>query len=197
MARARRSKADDSVTRTMLLDAAEALMVEGGYAAVTSRRLAAKAGLNNGLVYYYFGTMDELYIALFRRAADRGLQPVTTVLESAQPLWQIWELSHDFADNSLMTEFIALSNHHKAIRAEIAAYSERLRILHIEKLSSVLEGYGVDPDEWPAASVVLFMIGMSRFLQMEAAFGVDLGHEDAVRVIERHICALEGERRMG
>jgi AcrR family transcriptional regulator len=41
MARARRSKADESATRTALLDAAEELMVDEGYAAATTRRVAA------------------------------------------------------------------------------------------------------------------------------------------------------------
>jgi AcrR family transcriptional regulator len=194
MARARRSKVDDSATRTALLDAAEALMIEEGYAAVTTRRLAAKAGLNNGLVYYYFGTMDELFIELFRRGVDQGLQHQAEVLESPQPLWGLWELIHDFSNNALMMEFIALANHRKAIRAEIAAYSTKIRTLQMEKVSGALEGYGVDPEAWPPATVVLLMVGISRFLVMEEAFDVDLGHMDMVRLIERHIRVLEGDR---
>ena len=56
MAPARRSPVDGSVTRTALLDAAAAVMLEEGYAAVTTRRLAQRAGVNNGLVSYYFVT---------------------------------------------------------------------------------------------------------------------------------------------
>lgn len=57
---ARRGKSnDDSATRTALLDAAEAPMLQEGYAAVTSRRIAARVGLPNA-IHCYFETMDQI-----------------------------------------------------------------------------------------------------------------------------------------
>ncbi len=64
--------APDAKNRGVLLDAAEALMLEEGYAAVTSRRVADKAGLKPQLVHYYFRTMDDLFLAVFRRRAEQG-----------------------------------------------------------------------------------------------------------------------------
>jgi len=49
-------------------------MLSEGYAAVTSRRVAAEAGLKPQLVHYYFRTMDDLFLALYRRRADQGLE---------------------------------------------------------------------------------------------------------------------------
>ena len=60
-------------TAQVLLDAAEQLMLDDGYAAVTSRRVADKAGLKPQLVHYYFRTMDDLFEAIFRRRAEQGL----------------------------------------------------------------------------------------------------------------------------
>ena len=60
----RRIGAESSTTRQALLDAAEQVMREEGYAAVTSRRVAQRAGLKPQLVHYYFRTMDELFLAL-------------------------------------------------------------------------------------------------------------------------------------
>ena len=71
---ARRLGAETSQTRARLLDAAEALMFDEGYAAVTSRRVAARAELKPQLVHYYFRTMDDLFLALYRRRAEQGLQ---------------------------------------------------------------------------------------------------------------------------
>lgn len=51
-------------TRRRLLDAAVELIAELGWTAVTSRGIAARAGVNNGVVHYHFGSMDAL-----RRAA--------------------------------------------------------------------------------------------------------------------------------
>lgn len=195
MAPARRSAVDDSITRTALLDATEALMVEEGYAAVTTRRLAQRAGVNNGLVYYYFGTMDGLYIALFRRGAERSLARLREALASPQPLWALWELTQDFSSNALTMEFIALANHRKAIRTEIAAYSRTFRTLQLETLTGALAGYGLDPQRWPPASLLVLLAAVSRFLHIEDGFDVDIGHAELVAVVEREIRALEGDRR--
>jgi AcrR family transcriptional regulator len=194
MAPARRSPVDDSVTRTALLDAAAALMLGEGYAAVTTRRVAQRAGVNNGLVSYYFGTMDGLFIELFRRGAERSLARLRRALAAPQPLWELWELTHDFTDNALTMEFIALANHRKAIKAEIAEYSRTFRTLQLDALSTVIAGYGVDPARWPPSALILAMAASSRFLHMEDAFDVHIGHAELVAVIEREISALEGQR---
>src|SRR6266699_2699451 len=92
---ARRGKVGDPTTSNALLDAAQELMLADGYAAVTTRRIAAKAGVNSALVYYYFDTMDGLFIALFRRGAERTRQRWKRVLVSPQPLWNFWDALRD------------------------------------------------------------------------------------------------------
>ncbi len=170
-------------------------MLDEGYAAVSIRRLGAKVGVNSALVSYYFGSMDGLFVELFRRGAERSLHKLTEALRSPQPLWALWDLTHDYSGNALTMEFLALSNHRKAIRSEIAAYSTKFRTLQLETLSDVLRRHGVDLDRWPAVSLILAMAGISRYLHMEEAFGVDIGHRETIAVIEREIRTLEGERR--
>jgi AcrR family transcriptional regulator len=195
MPRRRTDIADDSETRTSLLDAAERLLVEEGYAAVTSRRVATEAGVNNGLVYYYFGTMDELFIQLFRRRSERSLDRLRQTLDDPQPLWALWEFTHETTNNAITMEFIALANHRKAIKEEIAGYSRAHRRLQVERLNTVLRGYGIDADRWPATAILVLMAATARFLLMEEGFDVQIGHAETVVVIEREITALEGERR--
>ena len=170
-------------------------MLEEGYAAVSSRRVGALVGMNAALVYYYFGTMDGLFIELFRRGAERSLDRLSLALMTPQPLWGFWDAVHDQGNSALTMEFIALANHRKAIRAEIADYSRKFRARELELLTGVLVGYGLDPGRWPAASVVLSLSGISRFLLIEQAFGLDVGHAETIAVIEREIRALEGDRR--
>jgi AcrR family transcriptional regulator len=195
MASRRRTREDDSATRTALLDAAQKVMVEEGYAAVTTRRVGAVAGVNKALVYYYFDTMDDLFIELFGRNAERSFERQREILDGPQPLWGLWDAIHEQSGSAVTNEFIALANHRKAIRDVIAEYQFRYRRLQLEKLGGVLERYGVDTDRWPLASVVVMMEGISRFLQTEDAFAVDVGHEETVAVVERLIRALEGDRR--
>jgi len=193
MARSRNGL-DESETRTALLDAAELLMVEHGYAAVTTRRVATQAGVNNGLVYYYFGTMDDLFLELYRRRSTRSLERMRQVLDDPQPLWALWEQSRDASNNAIVMEFIALANHRKAIKKEIAAQSRRHRRLQLERLTTVLADHRVDLERWPAAALILLMTGTARFLLLEESFNVDVGHAEAIALIEREIRALEGER---
>lgn len=195
MTPARRNGAEDSRTRIALLDAAEALMLEEGYAAVSSRRAAARAGLNAGLVYYYFGTMDGLFIAVFRRRAERTLARQAEALASEQPLWALWDLLRDRAGTALNLEFLALGNHRKAVRAEIGTFTRTFRRMQLGMLSSVLEGYGVDPKTWPPVSLILLMAGISRFLLVEEAYDLDIGHAETIALVERHLRELEGDRR--
>jgi hypothetical protein len=58
----------------------------------------------------------------------------------------------------------------------------------------VLDGYGLDTTQWPAASIILLMAAISRFLLMEEAFDVDVGHAETIALIERQIETLEGAR---
>src|SRR5260221_3137412 len=124
-------------------------MLEEGYAAVTSRRVAAKAGLKPQLVHYYFRTMDDLFLALVRRGAEQILERKAKALASPQPLRALWALHNDPLGTTLTMELSSLANHRKAIRAELGALAEEFRRLQSEALSSVLASYGIDPDEIP------------------------------------------------
>jgi hypothetical protein len=92
-------------------------------------------------------------------------------------------------------EFIALANHRKAIRAEIAAAARSFHRMQLETLSQALDRYGVDPQRWPATSVIVMMTGIARYLLIEKTFDVDVGNDETMAEMERHIRELEGERR--
>jgi hypothetical protein len=138
--------------------------------------------------------MDGLFIELFRRGSERSIERFALALLSPQPLWAFWEITHDQGNNARTMEFIALANHRKAIRAEIANLSRRHRQMQVDVLTRVLRGYGLDIDTWPPVTIILAMAGISRYLLMEEQFGIDTGHREMVEVIEREIRALEGDR---
>jgi AcrR family transcriptional regulator len=189
MSSPRRLGAEDSTTRAALLDAALALMVEEGYAAVTSRRVAAKAGLKPQLVHYYFRTMDDLFLALVRQGAEQNLERQGRALASPQPLRALWAFSTDPTGVALATEFSALANHRPAVRAEWARYAEEFRRRQVEAVAGVLDGYGLDV---PAEAVVVLINSVARVVKMEASFGMTAGHEAALAVVEQLLGRYEG-----
>src|SRR6516164_20223 len=163
----RRLGAPDAKNRTALLDAAEALMLEEGYAAVTSRRVAAQAGLKPQLVHYYFRTMDDLFLALYRRRAEQGRERQTRALASDQPLWALWDLSRDPRGTALTMEFVALANHRKEIRAEFAASAEKYRTEQERGWAVVLGRYGLRAGHPPPVVLSVLLTGVPQVLVIE------------------------------
>jgi AcrR family transcriptional regulator len=194
MTSARRIGAPDAKNRVLLLDAAEQLMLEEGYAAVTSRRLAGKAGLKPQLVHYYFRTMEELFLEVFRRRAEEALEVHAQVLRSPQPLWALWRFGTDPAFTRISMEFMALANHRKEMRAEIAYYAERFREEQRQAVTAALQRYDVDrQDDMPPVVWTVLMTSLSRFLVLEQAIGVSGGHPETLAFVESHLRRLEGE----
>ena len=192
MASPRRLGAPDAKNRTVLLDAAEQLMLESGYAAVSARRVAAKAGLKHQLVHYYFRTMDDLFLAVFRRRAEAGLERQAAALASGQPLRALWEYSMDNAGTALTMEFIGLASHRTAVRAEIARYAERFRAAQLEALPGLLERHGLSPDSCPPAVLAVLLASVSRMVVMEQALGMSIGHAETLAFVEQQLKQLEG-----
>jgi AcrR family transcriptional regulator len=192
---ARRIGAPDAKNRGLLLDAAEQLMLEEGYAAVTSRRLAHKAGLKPQLVHYYFRTMEELFLEVFRRRAEEGLEVQARALQSSQPLWALWRFGTDPAFTRISMEFMALANHRKELRAEIAHYAERFRDEQRQAVTAALQRYGVSSEDMPPVVWTVLMTSLSRFLVLEQSVGISGGHAETLRLVESYLRRLEGEPR--
>lgn len=185
-------KAEDSArTRAAILDAAEAIMREDGYAAVSTRRVAERAGVNLGLIHYHFGTMDDLFLGLFQRTDDQYVAYYDRVLESDHPLRALWEAHNDATANELIIEFMALANHRRAVREAIARSCERVRQRQIALLQRILPQLGVDAATWPPVVLSLLMAGASRAIAMESAIGVHTGHAEALAFIDSHLREVE------
>ena len=112
-------------------------------------------------------------------------------LASSHPIRALWEFSLDDAGTALTYEFVALANHRKEIRSEIARYAERFRVMQTEALVAILESAGVDADTFPPAAVSVLLTSLSRVVIMERSLGLTSGHAEAVAVAERFIAQLD------
>lgn len=193
MATSRRLGAEDSTTRLALLDAARALLLDEGYAAVTSRKVAARAGLKPQLVHYYFATMDDLFIALVRHGAEINLKRQSKALTSPEPLRELWEFATDPAGATFTMELAALANHRKAIRAELATYAEQFRALQSEALRGICGRIETGFGEVSPEVLAFLMTALAQVLVMEDALGVESGHKEVRDLIAR-VIEQAGER---
>src|SRR6478609_5572720 len=85
-----------------LLDAAERLLAGAGYAAVTTRRLAEAAGVNHGLVHYYFGSNENLLARALERFTERLIERQRALYATDAPFLEKWRtaMRHLIADDA-------------------------------------------------------------------------------------------------
>lgn len=174
---------ESSATRAALVDATEQLILDEGYAAVTARRIAERAGIKFQLIYYYFNSLDDLLLEVFQRGAEQNLERLHVALESEHPLRALWAHCTATPDNRFVIEFMAMALHHEVIRTAMATHAERLRALHAEAISRHLEARGMDPQIPPVLTSFL-IASLSRSLLLEAALGMSSGHADMEALVE-------------
>jgi F420-dependent oxidoreductase-like protein len=196
MGSSRRVGADTSKTRDVLLDSVLRLMLDEGYAGVTYRAVAAKAGVTAGLVQYYFRTLDDLFVAAIRRGSEQNLERLTEALRKQpdQPLRVLWDYSRDESTAALTTEFLALGNHRESIRSEIAEVTEQVRRVQLDALAEASRASGQSPlgggDLSPAALLFL-TTGIPKLLRLEQGVGVSTTHAEVVEAFERYLDTVE------
>ncbi|MFI5511372.1 TetR/AcrR family transcriptional regulator [Mycobacterium sp. NPDC051804] len=188
------SKSADTGTRERLIEATAKIMHDEGYAAATSRRVAAEAGVKQALVYYYFPTMDDLFVEVLRAGAESSLENMRASLTDDDPLRTLWLINGDLRMTSLNTEFMALANHRKVIRSELKAYAERVRDIETAAVTVALRSRGVDLDEYPPVVIAMLIAQIARSLCNESAVDVTLGHNQMREFVDRQLALLTNSR---
>ncbi len=168
-------------------------MLDDGYAAVTSRRVGREAAVNPALVHYYFPTLDDLLIAVFRRRSEWNMARLEEGLRGGQPLHAIWRYATDRTGVALTEEFLALGNHRKAIQAELGEVAGRFRKVQLEVLQQAWLRYGIDREEFPPEAAVVLMSAIPRVLVSEEALGLTAGHPETRSLVQRYLQGLEGD----
>jgi AcrR family transcriptional regulator len=191
----RKTSEESASTRETILDATESLMVEEGYSAATSRRVAERAGLKSQLVHYHFGTMDDLFVAVYERAEKEFLQRHLRAVSSENPLRALWDLSVHPKRTRLSQEFIALSARRKSIRKITARVLEQIHSINAIFIAKYLGQSGLDVDEYPPLVISHIINGLSRALVNEESMGVSIGRSEVLAFAERWLSRLEATHR--
>src|SRR5690606_24277700 len=93
--------------------------------AVTSRRIAERVGLSHQSVFYYFGSLDELFIALIQRNSEAFRMRLHSALETDAPVRALWTIACDRESAVIELELKAMSMHNARVRA---AMTESLQV---------------------------------------------------------------------
>jgi TetR/AcrR family transcriptional regulator len=190
---ARRSpSATDSETRSKLLDAAEQLMLDEGYAAVTSRRVERQAGISSQLVHYHFGSMDGLFIEIIRRRSEAGLHAFRQLIEGDDlTLRTLWDVQSS-VEGRFEAELAALANHRKVVGVELIKYAEQFRSMSTQAMTKLLARHGLSPRHYPPRVMVMALTGLGQLMGLERGFGMTDGHADALAFMDQLLTSIEG-----
>jgi AcrR family transcriptional regulator len=170
-----------------LFDAAERLLAEVGYAGVTTRRLAEEAGVNHGLVHYYFGSNENLLVQMLERFTARLIARQEELYASDAPFAEKWRtamrhlMSDDVAYEKVWLELQAMGWNNPELRERLARVNAEWRRVLTEAFALPHRELGLEmPLEALVSLVVTFNIGV----MVERLGGIETGHDELLRWID-------------
>lgn len=191
MASNRRMGLEGSASRAALMDGVEAVMREDGYAALSARSVAERAGLKHQLVYYYFQTMDDLLMATYRRHADRVLEQVEQAFAQPRPLHAFWHVCSNPFDARLNMEFLVMANHNEVIRAHTVDFGERLRRVGLEQARRQIAAAHPGSEALDPFAVTMAISAIGAIVGLESTLGIAGGHAETRAMVEQYLARLE------
>jgi AcrR family transcriptional regulator len=93
-------------TRTLILDAARSRLLTDGYAGLSTRKVAEKAGVPLSQLHYHFGSKQGLVLALFEEENQRRLARQQSMYAQDLPLWQRYEQACDYLEDDLDSGYV-------------------------------------------------------------------------------------------
>jgi AcrR family transcriptional regulator len=173
-----------------LLDAAERLLADVGYAGVTTRRLAEEAGVNHGLVHYYFGSNENLLVRALERFTGRLIARQRELYTADTPFADKWRtamrylVSEDVRYQKIWLELQALAWNNPGIKARLATVNTEWRAVLTEAFAEPRRELGIGmPLEVLVSLVMTFNLGII----VERLGGIETGHRELLDWIEQWI----------
>ena len=184
-----------SAAEEALLDAAERLLVDVGHAGITTRRLAEEAGVNHGLVHYYFGSIENVLVRTLERFTERLTERQRELYAADVPFIEKWRtamrylISEDVTYEKIWLELSALAWNHPELRERVAGIDARWRAVLTDAFEQARREHAIDmPIEALVSLVMTFNIG----IMVERLSGIETGHRELLAWIERWLS--DGDR---
>jgi AcrR family transcriptional regulator len=174
-----------------LLDAAEAMLVEVGYAGITTRKLAERAGVNHGLVHYYFGSMEDLLLRVVERFTEGLVERQRAMYAADIPFIEKWRQAMRFLDedsdsgyHKVWYEMQALAWNNDAVRSRLQLVTQQWVDVVGAAFETGLREIGVDRRRFPTKAVVSLVVTFNQGIMVERLLGFDSGHRELLRMVD-------------
>lgn len=96
----------ETTTARSILDAARNRLLADGYAGLSTRKVAAEAGVPLSQVHYHFGSKGGMVLAILEAEDRRRLARQTAMYASDTPLWRRYEQACDFLDDDIESGYV-------------------------------------------------------------------------------------------
>jgi AcrR family transcriptional regulator len=165
-------------TEDGFLDAAERLLISVGYAGITTRLLAEEAGANHGLVHYYFGSVDNLFVRVLERFTARLIARQREMYAADMPFLEKWRRAMTYLDldrdyQKVWLELQALSWNRPHLRHRIAAVNEEWRGVLTGAFAGPRQELGI---QMPLDALVSLVMTFNEGIILERLSGIETGH---------------------
>ena len=187
-------------TQQRLLDAAERLLVDVGYGAITARKLAEEAGANLGLVHYYFGSMEELFLQVLERFTSDLIARQRAMYAAPGPYIDKWRQAMRYLDEDrpyqkIWWELQAMAWNHPEYRARVEKVHDAWCDAMRDAVREALSRYDLDDDVFTTEAWVTLIVTVNEGIILERLSGVTRGHKDLLTGIDRWLESLEKKAR--
>jgi AcrR family transcriptional regulator len=164
------------------LDAAEMLLVDVGYAGITTRLLAAAANANQGLIHYYFGSLEEVFLQVLDRFTGRLIARQREMYEADVPFLDKWRTAWRFQEEDLAAgypkiwlELQAMAWNHPRMQERVTRVNAAWRGVLREAFGRAMREYGIDEPPVEALTSMMMTFGIGYML--ERVSGIREGHD--------------------
>ncbi len=170
-----------------LLDAAERLLVDVGHAGITTRRLAEEAGVNHGLVHYYFGSNESLLVRALERFTERMIERQRELYAADVPFVEKWRtamrylLSEDRVYEKVWLELQALAWNNPDLQIRLARVNDEWRSVLTEAFAEPHRELGM---AMPLDALVSLVMTFNTGIIVERLGGVETGHRELLDWID-------------
>jgi len=186
-----------------LLDAAERLLVSEGRDGLTTRRVARAAGVNQGLVYHHFGSLEELMLAVLERFTQRLIERQRAMYARPVPFREKWLEAMGYMEADLAAgypkvwlELQALGWNRPEMRSRVAGVNEAWRNVLRDAFAEARDEYGLTEQQLPLEAVVTLVMTFTQGLEVERLSGITTGHAELVEWFNNWILVLEQGREV-
>lgn len=186
-----RAKQPSSDTRSALIAAAIEVLKDGGHAGASARAIASRAGCNQALVFYYFGSVADLLLAALDEVSSQRFERYSSAIDAALSSQQLVDtagriLREDLDEGYLrvLAECMAAASSIPGFGAEVLKRIKPWEQFAQRTLARLFEG---SPLETIAGSEVGGRVVAALFLGLEMLAHLEddpaKGHSDISSVV--------------